>query len=52
MSRKNQIIALKQYKKALEYLKRFDPKEETKSKEKPKVLVLKKQRNGRFYNVA
>ncbi len=52
MSRKTKIIILKQYKDVLEYLKRFDLKEEVKSKENPKVLVLTKKRNGKLYKVA
>lgn len=54
MNRKEMIIALKQYKEALNYLKRFEEKEEqeVKTSEKQKVLVLTKRYKGRNFKIA
>jgi hypothetical protein len=54
MNRKEMIIALKQYKDALNYLKRFEEKEEqeVKTDEYQKVKVLKKVYKGRTFKVA
>lgn len=52
MNRNDMIIALKQYKEVLNYLKRFEEKEETKTNEKQKVKVLTKTYKGRNFKVA
>lgn len=50
---KNELIKqLKQYKEALNYLKRFEEKEDVKELEKQKVLVLTKRYKGRTFKVA
>lgn len=52
MNIKDKIILLNQYKEVLNYLKRFDTKEEVKTNEKQKVLVLTKTYKGRTFKVA
>jgi len=52
MSKEEKIILLNQYKENLNYLKKFELKEEVKIKEKPKVLVLTKRYNGKNFKVA
>lgn len=54
MNRKEMIVTLKQYKEALNYLKRFEEKEEqeVKTNEYQKVKVLKRVYKGRVFKVA
>ena len=52
MNIKNKIILLNQYKDTLNYVKRFEEKEEVKTNEKQKVLVLTKNYKGKTFKVA
>lgn len=51
MSRIEKINILKQYRDVINYLKRYEEKEEIKTEEKQKVLVLTKKYKGRTFKV-
>lgn len=51
MNRNDKIRMLKQYRDALYYIKSIEPKRETKTKEKAKVLVLTKPFRGKQLKV-
>lgn len=51
MNRNDKIRMLKQYRDTLYYIKSIEPKQETKTKEKAKVLVLTKPCRGKQLKV-